>query len=145
MAVSATSLFANSNQAGQAIPGLTTMIGGGQQQAKQERPAANYWLNVGYTVQVTVEDGTIENRFVSLPVGIPLDTQKPVSTNSKNAETAALLAAKNNLLEQVNALAQTLQPGEERIVNLQLQLRRVNSDADVVSTVNNPFITELAL
>jgi len=111
---------------------------------KEDRPKANLWLNIGYSVEVDTAEG-VEQRFVSLPVGIPLDTMEPLPTNSRNADFAAFQAARNNLHEQIMAAAQALQPGEEKILNLQIQLRRVNEESVAVDSSKNQFIKPLAL
>jgi len=43
------------------------------------------------------------------------------------------------------AAAQALQPGEEKILNLQIQLRRVNEESVAVDSSKNQFIKPLAL
>lgn len=116
--------------------------------SKDDRPKAQFWLNIGYPVTVKTEAGE-EQRFVSLPTGIPLDTQEPLATNSRNAEYAAFQAARNNLHDQFMAVAAKLQPGEEKIIGLgdsglALQIRRVNTESAPVSTEQNPFVTALS-
>ena len=109
--------------------------------AKDDRPKAQFWLNLGYTVEVKTSTGT-EERFISLPLGIPLDTQEPEKTNSKNREWAMIQAARNVLLEELKDYAQHLAPGDERIIELQVQLRRVNDEAQIPEG-ENPFIRKL--
>ena len=116
--------------------------------SKDVRPKAQFWLNIGYPVTVKTEAGE-EQRFVSLPTGIPLDTQEPLATNSRNAEFAAFQAARNNLHDQFMAVAAKLQPGEEKIIGLgdsglALQIRRVNTESAPVSTEHNPFVAALS-
>ena len=116
--------------------------------AKGDRPKAQFWLNIGYPVTVKTEAGE-EQRFVSLPTGIPLDTQEALATNSRNAEFAAFQAARNNLHDQFMAVAAKLQPGEEKIIGLgdsglALQIRRVNEESAPVSTEQNPFVAALS-
>jgi hypothetical protein len=108
-----------------------------------DKPKAAFWLNVGYDSGVTDEEG--ESRFVSLPVGIPLDTQDKLPTNSRNKDFAAFQAARNDLLDQLMELAHSMEPGEERILNLQLQLRRVNDVAPEASLSDNKFARKLSL
>ena len=115
--------------------------------SKDDRPKAQFWLNIGYPVTVKTESGE-EQRFVSLPTGIPLDTQEPLATNSRNAEFAAFQAARNNLHDQFMAVAAKLQPGEEKIIGLgdsglALQIRRVNEES-APSTGQNPFVAALS-
>lgn len=111
--------------------------------AAETRPKSQYWLNIGYDSGVAGEDG--KTKFVSLPVGIPLDGQERLPTNSRNAEFAAFQAARNNLMEQIEAAAKNLAPGEEKMLNLQIQLRRINDDSAEMPVDQNPFARNLTL
>ena len=123
--------------------------------ARQERVRAEFWLNVGYVVQVQVVDATgvstNENRFVSLPVGIPLDTMTLLPTDSQNESFRAFQAARNGLHETLMGVAKTMQPGAERFIgdsspgNLCIQLRRVSAPAAPIQSAANPFVTALKL
>ena len=117
----------------------------GSKAKTEERPASKFWLNVGYSVEVPNEDGVLENKFVSLPAGIPLDNIEALPLKGKNAEWNMFQSARNDLLEQLMAAAAQLKPGEEQIVNLEIQLRRVNDEAVVVNKDENPFARKLAL
>lgn len=116
---------------------------------KKDRPKAQFWMNVGYEVEVDVTgaDGkdVREKRFISLPMGMPLDTMEKLSTKSSNAEFRALQGARNHLLEQVLAAAANMKPGETQLVNLQIELRRVNDEHEAIPTDVNPFIKALNL
>lgn len=109
----------------------------------EDRPKAQYWLNVGYDSGIEDDDG--KSRFVSLPTGIPLDTQEKLPTNSRNAEFRAFQSARNKLLEQILSVAKSLAPGEEKILNLSLQLRRVNEEAEDIPADENAFVRKLDL
>ena len=111
---------------------------------KKDLPKANFWLNIGYPVQIDTDHG-VEERFVYLPMGIPVDTQELLPTNSRNSEWAAFQAARNNLLEQIIEAGKNLEPGEEVMLNLSIQLRRVNDEAPAASTENNPFVRNFSL
>lgn len=101
--------------------------------AKEERPKAQFWLNIGYTAN----EGTEDAKFISLPTGIPLDTQEPLATNSSNADFRAMRCAQNDLLAQLTEFAQSLEPGAEGIIQLQVQLRRVKAaEADIPADEN---------
>lgn len=121
-------------------------IAGAPKDSKTNRadlPKAQYWLNIGYSTPVIVEvngEQVEENRFISLPVGIPLDTQEHKARRGSSAEYLALVDAQNNLLDMLMAEAQKLDAGGEEIVNLQIQLRRVKDETAPVSTDKNPFI-----
>ena len=109
-----------------------------------DRPKAEFWLNIGYSVEVADENtGEIESRFISLTTGIPLDTQEKLTINSRNQMFAAFQGARNDLLDQIMDVAKMLAPGEEKIIGeaggLQLQVRRVNGEAPVVKLSRNPF------
>lgn len=116
--------------------------------AAEER--SQFWLNVGYEVEVDVEtDSGIhsENRFVSLNSGIALDRVQELKANSSNQEWAMFQQARNDLLEQLLDLANTLKPGEAQVIDLQVELRRVKDESSAV-TVDieaNPFARKLKL
>lgn len=113
--------------------------------AKEERPASQFWLNVGYSVEVPNAEGQPETRFVSLPAGIPLDNIEALPVKGKNAEWNMFQSARNDLLAQLMEAAQALAPGEERIVSLEIQLRRVNNEEVKVDPAENPFARRFAI
>ena len=106
--------------------------------APAPKPKATLWLNAGYTTTVVV-DGVEEERFVNLPIGMPVDTQELLPTNSRNQEFAQFRMAQNDLLNQIMELGKSLAPGEAKTINLELQLRRVNEDVAPVPNGENPF------
>ncbi|QLF80709.1 hypothetical protein SP5M_0004 [Escherichia phage vB_EcoP_SP5M] len=108
--------------------------------AKTDKPKAQFWLNIGYVAN----EGSEEEKFISLPTGIPLDTQEPLPTNSSNADFRAMRCAQNDLLEQLIEYAQNLEPGEEGIINLQVQLRRVKAEAADIPADENKYARKLA-
>lgn len=117
---------------------------------KESRPKALLWLNIGYPITVTaVEDGKeIQvTKFVSLPVGIPLDTSDEVPEKGSTAEFRMMQAARNELLKKLIAKGMSLQPGEEADLGgkLTIQLRRVKEDAEPIPTNQNVFIADLDL
>lgn len=118
--------------------------------AADDRPKAQLWLNIGYEVDVEVRDPETgvshpESRFISLPMGMPLDTMEKLPTNSSNQEFAALQAARNALLDQLLAKANTVAPGESVTINLQVSLRRVRDEAAPIAAAENPFVRALVL
>lgn len=112
--------------------------------AQDDRPKAQYWLNIGYQADHLIE-GEDTPRFISLPVGIPLDTMETLATNSRNQVYALQQAARNDLMAQLIDHAQGLEPGQSTIVNLQIELRRVNEDAGPVDASHSPFARKLSL
>lgn len=106
---------------------------------KTDKPKAQFWLNIGYVAN----EGSEEEKFISLPTGIPLDTQEPLPTNSSNADFRAMRCAQNDLLEQLIEYAQNLEPGEEGIINLQVQLRRVKAEVADIPADENKYARKL--
>lgn len=117
-------------------------------EAAADRPKSQFWINVGYNVEVpVVQDGQpagVENRFVSLPVGLPLDIAQKTSIKGHDAEFVAIQTARNELLEQLLEFAEKLAPGETKDIDLVIQLRRVNGEAPVIKTSDNPFSKKLS-
>lgn len=117
---------------------------------QQDRPRAEFWLNVGYVSDMKDED-TGENRFVSLAQGIPLDTTEDLNTNSSNQLYAAFQAARNDLRDQLIEVAKELDPGQATYVaqdpntGLCIQLRRVREETAAPTGNANPYAKKLAL
>lgn len=114
-----------------------------QATAPEPRPEAQVWLNFGYesdpvTNRVT---GEAETKFVSLPVGIPLDTQKPIDKRNMSE----LQAAQNDLLSDLQEAAASLEPGEEREVILVCRMRRINSNVAPTVGADSPFARKVEL
>lgn len=114
----------------------------------QELKKAQFWLNIGYGVEVDVRDdeGNVETeqRFVSLPMGIPLDTMEHLKM-TKNTEFNQLQSARNDLLDQILAAAEKLQPGESKTLRLDVEVRRVQGEMPAVEAKDNPFALKLEL
>lgn len=108
-------------------------------ETKAAKPKAQFWLNIGYVAN----EGSDEEKFISLPTGIPLDTQEALPTNSSNADFRAMRCAQNDLLEQLIEYAQNLEPGEEGIINLQVQLRRVKAQEESIPADENKYARKL--
>lgn len=101
----------------------------GQRHPANDLPKAQFWLNIGYLAG-EAEDA----RFVSLPVGIPLDTMERLGTRSSNADFAMFQAARNDLLDQLLEVSGKLAPGQDYVIpcegdsGLAIQIRRVNEE-----------------
>lgn len=111
--------------------------------AQAAQPKARFWLNIGYSVPGTKEGD--DDRFVSLPLGVPVDTQEHVSIQSRNVEYSQFQQARNDLLDQIMAAAEKLDAGEGKILNLQIQLRRISGDVEATPVDQNPFARQLDL
>lgn len=113
---------------------------------REDGPKATLWLNVGYDSGVPEQDDPSKTRFVSLPVGIPVDTLKHVPANSRNSDYAKFQAARNDLLDQIVAAGNALQPGETATLNLTIQLRKVEDERAPASTgEDNQFVKPIQL
>lgn len=119
---------------------------GASETASEDRadlPKAQTWANIGYEVG---EPGTDEYRFVSPPMGIPLDTMKPIEIKTRDPKFGAFQASQNNLLAQLQAEAAKLAPGESIVIRnpespLCIQLRRVNEPvAAPAADASNPYV-----
>ena len=91
------------------------------------RPKAQIWMNLGYEIQVPATDGTMETRFINLPMGLPLDTMEEVATTSTNEVFAAMQIAKNDLLKQLLAAAADLPAGGGRSRRVEPRCRAFRS------------------
>lgn len=83
-----------------------------------DKAKANYWLNIGYTT----EDAEGNEVFISLPMGLALDTMQ-VSKSNPYPEASI------DLLNQILELGEQLDSGESLSIpsnNLVLKLQRVN-------------------
>ena len=116
----------------------TRRLSFGQRMAgKEETPSqskdADVWLNIGYAT------GNPEYPIITLPFGIPIDTQKPLDLRGSNVGFVTFTKRRNELLEEIQRAAADLKPGEDCIIGgedngLLLQLRRKaanNSEAIV--------------
>lgn len=116
----------------------------------QTRKPAKYWANIGYQVQYPIKGsptGETETRFLSLAQGVALDNLEDLPTNQRDEVFAGFRAGQNALRDQLIALAQSLPPGGETIVNLQVQVRRVNEESPMSSKdiARNPFVGQFQL
>lgn len=110
-----------------------------------ERPKALLWLNIGYEAEFTNADGVIEKRFVSLPVGVPVDTMAQLKANTSNEQYNQFQQARNSLLEQLIAAGMALPAGESKAIpQLQLQLRKVSDQLAAPAAAGNPFLKVLS-
>ena len=116
-----------------------------------EKVDAQIWLNVGYLT------GNQEYPFVSLPFGIPIDTQQPLELRGRNADFNTFVTHRNKLLEQIKQAGDALAPGEEAYLSmigdneeigpglgLVIQLRRRESK-DAAKPTNEGFLPEFEL
>lgn len=102
----------------------------------EEKVKSQLWVNVGYSIEVNGE-----SVFVSIPMGIPVDSVKELPTNTRNAEFNMLNQARNQLLADITAASEDLEAGESHVLELEVQLRRIDKEVDPLpANGNNPFL-----
>ena len=117
---------------------------------REDRPQAKVWLNVGRQVDCKVDDGTGNKvngtQFIALPMGLALDTMEEMAVpkSNRNPEYKQIVLARNHLMKQIQAAAEKLQPGEELLIPLQVQIRRVEEAQDLPEG-DNQFLVDLAV
>ena len=106
----------------------------------EEKVKSQLWVNVGYSIEV---EG--EQVFVSIPMGIPVDSIKELPTNTRNAEFNLLNQARNQLLADITAASEDLESGESHVLELEVQLRRIDKEVDPLPAgSSNPFLRKPA-
>jgi hypothetical protein len=106
----------------------------------EEKVKSQLWINVGYSIEV---EG--EQVFVSIPMGIPLDSIKELPTNTRNSEFNMLNQARNQLLADITAASEDLESGESHVLELEVQLRRIDKEPDPLPAgSSNPFLRKPA-
>lgn len=111
----------------------------------EARPQATLWLNVGLNIPVQQEDGTVVDTFVSLPVGIPLDTTEPMAMRGSNRDWLNIVQVKNALLEFAQKTAASAEPGTGIIwENVQVQLFKKGEPAKASDPSQNPLMQNMA-
>jgi HAMP domain-containing protein len=105
-----------------------------------EREQAQVYLNIGFMSK----NAEGEDEFISLPVGVGLDTMKPINVSGSNEEWKQLAQAKNALMEQLQKAAEQMEPGEEHVIaDLQIQIRRRNV-SEQPDAGDNPHMQAMA-
>lgn len=101
--------------------------------AAPKKESAKIWLNFGYNRPVADAAGNQSTVFVSLPFGIPVDTQDMKDLKG-SGNMLQLRKWQNELLEEVVRIGNDLEPGAEKILafdgtnGLAIQIRRVKGE-----------------
>lgn len=118
----------------------------GRDMAGDDLPTAEYWINIGYVTEPNAEGNY---GFVSLPMGIPLDTMNEANERVNNEELREFRGAQNDLHKQLLDAASKLKPGEDTIFEaeggLAIQIRRRNDEPEQTDIRDNRFARKLAL
>lgn len=97
-------------------------------------PQAKLWLSVGYMAG---------DNYVSLPLGQAIDTMAPRELRGTNQEFLKLVTAQNKFLEGLQAMIETLQPGDEiALPKLLVKMRRVKGETVIEG--ENAFEVDLS-
>lgn len=104
------------------LANLTAVESAPARTTNTNRPKAKTWLNVGYESN---------GKFVTLPLGMPLDTMEPSKISGQNEEWIKQMTAGNALLKALQELGDSLVPGAEQEINLVVKIRRVNEERTV--------------
>lgn len=117
----------------------------GRDMTNDDLPTAEYWLNIGYVTEPNAEGNY---GFVSLPMGIPLDTMNEANERVNNEELREFRGAQNDLHKQLLDAASKLKPGEDTVFEcdngLAIQIRRKNDEVESVDIRDNRFAKKLA-
>jgi hypothetical protein len=110
--------------------------------AKTDRAPSQVWLNVGVNLPGAGEDG--KDLFVSIPVGLPLDDMKAIQIRGTNQHSINLKQVKNMLLDELQKLGASMNPGERKCVpQLGVEIYRVAKPEQTGSADSNPLIAGL--
>lgn len=96
----------------------------------KDKPLAMCWINIG--IFITNKKG--EKEFVSLPVGIPVDTMRRGKEPSVNSEYASRIRKQNQLLDDALSIFDDMDAGDVLFpdnVTVQFLKRRDAEDIEV--------------
>ena len=107
------------------------------------------WLNLGVTLPVEQEDGTMLDTFISIPMGVPLDTMEPMVAKGDNKQNNRKIEVGNMYMEMLQTWAETdVSAGESLPLpyDIEVQARRVKEQGTTGTSASggtNPLIAEL--
>ncbi len=89
----------------------------------EERRQSKLWVNLGYK--------NADGKFVNLPVGIPIDTMELLAVRGQSEDWVKLTHERNMLIKQLQAIGDDMEPGQEQMLPLEVQLRRVGNGLEI--------------
>jgi len=108
--------------------------------ATQDRTPATLWLNIGADFEL-VRDGQTVTEFISMPVGIPLDTTEHMVAKGKSPEWHQMVACKNAILDAVLGEANSCKAGEGKFLSgLKMQVYKKADQSEIEPTVETPSL-----
>ena len=82
-----------------------------------ERVKAQHYLNIGYEAEWTdPETGEKFVEFISIPVGVAIDTMNPREVRGKDPKYRWILQSGNALLAQLQGMVASLPAGESGVI-----------------------------
>jgi hypothetical protein len=101
--------------------------------SKAERRKAKIWLNIGY------QKG---DKFVNLPVGIPVDTTEHLEIRGQNEDWNKFQSARNAFLDALVKMGMSLEAGGEEVIEgLTIKIKHV-AEAATVEDADNDYIVD---
>ena len=89
----------------------------------EERRQSKLWVNLGCK--------NADGKFVNLPVGIPIDTMELLAVRGQSEDWVKLTHERNMLIKQLQAIGDDMEPGQEQMLPLEVQLRRVGNELEI--------------
>ena len=112
-----------------------------------DRVKAKVWLNLGVTLPMQQEDGSMVDTFISIPVGVPLDTMEPMVARGNNVENNQKVEIGNMFMEHLQQWADSdVAEGESVPLTVEVQARRVKAQGTAGTSGaggTNPLVAEL--
>jgi hypothetical protein len=119
MAVNRKSYFSNEAPGAVASRNARSPFGDLAVETKDAPKRYKVWLNAGIA---------FEDEFIT-PFGIALDLFEPAEIRSQSPETVRRMKAQNAIIVNLKKIAESMEQGETRFINLQLQMRRVHEES----------------
>jgi hypothetical protein len=97
----------------------------GTQQPAKPRVESEAWLNIGLPKRYQKSDGTIVEKFISTPFGLPLQGMRDNEVQRSLPTT------------EDGRIALAMEPGEEKMIPLQVRIRRTKAKASLDAGMEN--------
>jgi hypothetical protein len=115
----------------------------GTQQPAKPRVESEAWLNIGLPKRYQKSDGTIVEKFISTPFGLPLqgmrdnEVQRSLPTTEDGMIHRKVMLAGNEFRDELIRIALAMEPGEEKMIPLQVRIRRTKAKASLDAGMEN--------
>lgn len=98
------------------------------------RKETKLWLNPGYRAKGEAE------RFVSVPLGLGVDTMEFIEPKGSNQDWLNFVEARNQLLANLQAIGDAMEPGQEVPIYLELRLHKAAEKKKPSEQADNPYL-----